>query len=144
MNVCPNCGQPVENGKELCPNCGASVSSIWPPPPVGLGKATGKKHARQFWGADIGVVLGCGLSLVLYYFLGVIAFVAHNEISARMIARPWYFRYGTWTINLVPLLLIGGLFLFLRPAYPGWSRGFGYVLLVIAALLLYGLVACRQ
>lgn len=37
---CPNCQQPVEDGRTLCPNCGARVEGhdtpVWPPPPPGV------------------------------------------------------------------------------------------------------------
>ncbi len=56
----------------------------------------------------------------------------------------WVFRYGTWTINLVPLAVVSGLYFLLRPRFPSFARGLGYCLLVIGVLLLWGLATCRQ
>ena len=145
---CPNCHQLVSDGRPICPNCGADVSSAWPPPPLGdppLGsQPKGEKTSQQANGFGV----GCLLAGILYFFLLPFAFMV--GVTRRFprgypgFHAPLVFRYGTWPVNLVPLVLVGLLYFALRPKYPRFARGLGYCLLAIAVLLLWGLAACRQ
>ena len=85
-----------------------------------------------------GLGIGCLLSGILYFFLAPMVIMAGETQS-----HPPVFRYGAWTINLVPLALVGLVYFALRPKHPRFARGLGYCLIVIAVLLLWGLAACR-
>ncbi len=95
-----------------------------------------------------GLVTGCLLSAAAYFSLGAIAGEMHNLSQFPRdyphFQMPLVFRFGTWTINLVPLAVVGGLYFLLRPRFPSFARGLGYCLLVIGVLLLWGLATCRR
>ena len=148
MKICPNCQQPVPEDRTICPNCGADISAIWPPAPTGSPPEAPPPRSGTSKQQASGLGTGCLLSGLLYVVLGPVAFMMGVE---RRFPRgypgfhvPLVFRYGTWTINLVPLALVGLLYFALRPKYPRFARGLGYCLVVIGVLLLYGLVVCRQ
>jgi len=150
MNTCPHCGHVVEKAKGHCPHCGAELVPGWPPPPVGsppqASAPSGAGSAQEVSGLGV----GCLLSTLLYVFLAPTAFMMDEmRRFPRGYPRfhtPLVFHYGTWTINLVPLALVGTLYFALRPRprYPRFARGLGYCLIVIAVLLLWGLATCRQ
>ena len=148
MRHCPNCQQPVPDGRDVCPNCGADVSATWPPPPAGQEHRPSGDEGAGGGTAQAGFTLGCLLSAPLYYVLGALAFMSHlikTYPRGYPSLRPYpVFRYGGWPINLVPLALVGLLYVLLRPRFPRFARGLGYCLIVILALLLYGPAACRN
>ncbi len=143
MNVCSNCGQPVENGKELCPNCGASVSSIWPPPPVGSVKMerVGLSPQEVQRKVNDGATTGCIFEIALWFIVGL------NWFGHAMSVRP---RLLDWTAPPaaaitygLPVAVVGLCYLLTRPFRPYFARGLGYSLLAGFVLFLGALVVCR-
>jgi ribosomal protein S27AE len=66
--TCPNCGVPVEEGKEFCPNCGAFVASKndFPPEPK-------EEFRRRLDGCSIGCLVVGALLTAFMASCGVYA-----------------------------------------------------------------------
>lgn len=104
---CPNCGQPVENGKKLCPNCGAGVGAVWPPPPLNAPPVpmpptekliTGSVKGDTALGIGVGIVLMCiPLAMCLSVLVIPIIYAVsqhHYSVFARWLGLGYVLGFG--------------------------------------------------
>lgn len=94
---CPNCRQPVDQGKTVCPNCGAVLLGDWPPSPVGTSPPPAPPAGKLVTGRPNGdFVLGLVVSVASFFVL------------------------------CLGLLVMPILYLTLSRTYPAFARGIGW------------------
>ncbi len=135
MRPCPNCGQPVAEGKAVCPNCGASVPAIWPPPPAGAPPPA--PPVRFLTGRR-------GSDITLGIIIGVVSPLAWGYASSLLLSLGFYLHlpfglFGGYAAFAVAAL---GLYLWTRPRYPVFARSLGWTFLAEITLVLGAVALC--
>lgn len=138
IRLCPHCGQRVRLDYPRCPYCGTDFETGERPP-------MGKDDVAM----QSGALLGCGLTFVIYFFVGVLFTISGNMLLAGSHYPPesratWLFwrSHGFWLGFLLPIALIGVMYLLLRRRFPRFARGLGYSCLVAVAVALGAPLLC--
>ena len=139
MRRCPRCGERVRMDYDRCPYCGTDFVTGEQPP-----------MSRDSVAASSGALLGCGLTLVIYFVVGAIFMMSGNMLLAGSHYPPderasWLFwkTRGYWLGFLLPIALTGLPYLLLRRRFPAFSRGLGYSCLLAVAATLGAPFVCR-
>ena len=139
MTHCPNCGKEIRPGDSLCPNCGADIAGVWPPPPGGARPPTPAPPSAYEIRRQVnnGTALGCLSGFLLW--LGALFVVGSVPLLNRLIGQNG--RLPTVTHGLA-LVALGFVYLYLRAGSPWFARGWGYSVVLVAALSLGMALAC--
>jgi len=139
MRRCPRCSERVRLDYDRCPYCGTDFATGERPP-------MGKDDVA----ASSGALLGCGLTFVIYFFVGAFFIMSGNMLLAGSHRPPdqrayWLFwkTHGYWVGFLLPVALTGLPYLLLRRRFPAFARGLGYSCLVALAVTLGAPFMCR-
>lgn len=123
---CPNCGTAWPPEAPVCPHCGwvrpaPDPNAVWPPPVAGYSPLAPPVEPKPVTGKVWGdVTLGFGLCLLTY--------------ALFLVGAGFGLGLGFFGMPVAYFLL--------RRRYPPLMRGFGYGLLLGAALLLGAIVYC--